>query len=47
VLLTLITGALALAAVHQVDTTVAVGRGQRLNVNAYGGELTVRAWNRT
>jgi DUF4097 and DUF4098 domain-containing protein YvlB len=46
VLLTLITGALALAAVHQVDTTVAVGRGQRLNVNAYGGEVTVRAWNR-
>lgn len=45
-LLTLITGALALAAVHQVDTTVAVGRGQRLNVNAYGGEVTVRAWNR-
>jgi DUF4097 and DUF4098 domain-containing protein YvlB len=46
VLLTLVTGALALAAAQQVDTTVNVGRGQRLQVNAYGGEVTVRAWNR-
>jgi putative adhesin len=46
VLLTLVTGALALAAVQQVDTTVNVGRGQRLDVNAFGGEVTVRAWNR-
>ena len=45
-LLTLVTGALALAAAQQVDTTVNVGRGQRLDVNAYGGEVTVRAWNR-
>ena len=45
-LLTLVTGALALAAAQQVDTTVAVGRGQRLDVNAYGGEVTVHAWNR-
>jgi DUF4097 and DUF4098 domain-containing protein YvlB len=46
VLLTLVTGALALAAAQQVDTTVNVGRGQRLQVNASGGEVTVRAWNR-
>jgi DUF4097 and DUF4098 domain-containing protein YvlB len=46
VLLTLVTGALALAAAQQVDTTVNVGRGQRLQVNAFGGEVTVRAWNR-
>lgn len=45
-LLALVTGALALAAAQQVDTTVNVGRGQRLDVNAYGGEVTVRAWNR-
>lgn len=45
-LLTLVTGALALAAAQQVDTTVNVGRGQRLDVSAYGGEVTVRAWNR-
>lgn len=45
-LLTLVTAALALAAAQQVDTTVTVGRGQRLDVNAYGGEVTVRAWNR-
>src|SRR3982751_4766921 len=29
-----------------MDTTVAVSRGQRLDVNAFGGEVTVRAWNR-
>jgi DUF4097 and DUF4098 domain-containing protein YvlB len=46
VLLTLVAGALALAAAQQVDTTVNVGRGQRLDVNAYGGEITVLAWNR-
>jgi putative adhesin len=46
VLLTLVTGALALAAAQQIDTTVNVGRGQRLDVNAFGGEVTVRAWNR-
>jgi DUF4097 and DUF4098 domain-containing protein YvlB len=46
VLLTLVTAALALATAQQVDTTVNVGRGQRLDLNAYGGEITVRAWNR-
>jgi DUF4097 and DUF4098 domain-containing protein YvlB len=46
VLLTLVTGVLALAAAQQVDTTVSVGRGQRLDVNAFGGEVSVRAWNR-
>lgn len=45
-LLTLVSGILALAAVQQVDTTLNVGRGQRLDVNAYGGEISVRAWNR-
>lgn len=38
--------ALTLAATQQIDTTVATERGQRLQVNAYGGEVTVRAWNR-
>jgi hypothetical protein len=46
VLLALVTGTLALASVQQMDTTVAVSRGQRLDVNAFGGEVTVRAWNR-
>jgi DUF4097 and DUF4098 domain-containing protein YvlB len=46
VLLTLFTGVLALAGAQQMDTTVAVSRGQRLDVNAFGGEVTVRAWNR-
>ena len=45
-LLALLTATLALAATQQVDTTLNVGRGQRLDVNAYGGEITVRAWNR-
>ncbi len=38
--------ALTLAAAQQVDTTVTAQRGQRLQVNAYGGEVTVRSWNR-
>jgi DUF4097 and DUF4098 domain-containing protein YvlB len=46
VLLALVTGALALVATQQTDTSVAVGRGQRLEVNAYGGGITVSAWNR-
>jgi DUF4097 and DUF4098 domain-containing protein YvlB len=46
VLLALVTGTLALASVQQMDTTVAVNRGQRLDVNAFAGEVTVRAWNR-
>lgn len=36
----------ALASAQQVDTTVVAERGQRLQVNAYGGEVTVTAWNR-
>jgi DUF4097 and DUF4098 domain-containing protein YvlB len=46
VLLTLVTGALALAAFQDSDTSVAVSRGQRLEVNAYGGEIAVKTWNR-
>jgi len=46
VLLALVTGALALVATQQTDTSVTVGRGQRLEVNAYGGGITVSAWNR-
>jgi DUF4097 and DUF4098 domain-containing protein YvlB len=38
--------AVAISAVQQMDTTVAVAQGQRLQVNAYGGEVTVQAWNR-
>lgn len=45
-LLSLLTGALALTAAQQVDTTLTIGRGQRLEVNAYGGQIFVRAWNR-
>lgn len=45
-LLTLLTGALTLAAARQADTTVSVARGQRLEVNAFGGEIAVHAWNR-
>jgi hypothetical protein len=45
VLLTLAAG-LLLAAAQQVDTTVTAERGQRLHVKAYGGEVTVRVWNR-
>lgn len=39
--------ALAMTAAQQVDTTIAVAQGQRLQVNAYGGEVTVQAWNRS
>jgi DUF4097 and DUF4098 domain-containing protein YvlB len=46
VLLTLVSGALALITAQQVDTTVTVGRGQRLEVKAYSGQITVQAWNR-
>lgn len=45
-LLALVCATLALAATQQVDTTVNVVRGQRLDVKAYGGEVTVRGWNR-
>jgi DUF4097 and DUF4098 domain-containing protein YvlB len=46
VLFTLATGALALLAPPQTDTSLAVARGQRLEVNAYGGTITVQSWNR-
>jgi hypothetical protein len=47
VLLSLATCALAaLVSLQQVDTTVAVGHGQRLEVDAFGGEITVKTWNR-
>jgi DUF4097 and DUF4098 domain-containing protein YvlB len=45
VLLTL-AAALTLAA-QQIDTTLTAERGQRLVVNAYGGDVTVRSWNRS
>jgi DUF4097 and DUF4098 domain-containing protein YvlB len=34
------------SAASQFDTTVAAERGQRLEVNAFGGEIAVHAWNR-
>jgi hypothetical protein len=47
VLLSLATGALAaLSALPQVDTTVPVRSGQRLEVDAFGGDITVRTWSR-
>ncbi|MDQ3209358.1 MAG: hypothetical protein M3Q37_12240, partial [Gemmatimonadota bacterium] len=45
-LLTLV-ATLTLAAAQQIDTTVTAERGQRLQVNAYGGDVTVRSWNRS
>lgn len=45
-LLTLAAG-LVLASAQQIDTTVTVQRGHRLQVNAYGGQVTVQAWNRS
>jgi DUF4097 and DUF4098 domain-containing protein YvlB len=35
-----------LALAQQIDTTVPVERGQRLEVNAYGGEISVKTWAR-
>jgi hypothetical protein len=46
VLLILLTATFAFAAPQQIDTSLAVARGQRLEVNSYGGEIVVRAWNR-
>lgn len=37
---------LLLALLQQIDSTVPVGRGQRLEVNAFAGEVTVSVWNR-
>jgi len=47
VLFALVCGSLAVTAAQQVDTTLNVGRSQRLDINAYGGEVTVRVWNRS
>jgi hypothetical protein len=44
VLLTFAAGLVLAAA--QLDTTVTAERSQRLQVNAYGGEVTIRAWSR-
>ena len=38
--------AVVMTAAQQIDTTVTVAQGQRLQVNAYGGEVTIQAWNR-
>lgn len=38
--------AVVLATAQQLDTTITVERGQRLQVNAFGGEVAVRVWNR-
>ena len=38
--------ALTVAAAQQMDTTVAAQRGQRLQVNAFGGDVTIGAWTR-
>jgi DUF4097 and DUF4098 domain-containing protein YvlB len=46
VLLTL-AAVLTLATAQQIDTTVPAERGQRLQVNAYGGDVTIRSWNRS
>ena len=37
---------LLLALLQQIDSTVPAGRGQRLEVNAFAGEVTVTVWNR-
>ena len=37
---------LLLALLQQIDSTVPAARGQRLEVNAFAGEVTVTAWNR-
>ena len=31
---------------RRLEELIDDGRGQRLEVNAYGGEITVSAWNR-
>lgn len=46
-LYTLLTTALtATALVQQIDSTIPVERGQRLEVNAFAGEVAVTAWSR-
>jgi DUF4097 and DUF4098 domain-containing protein YvlB len=46
VLLALASTVVMTAAAQQIDTTVAVVQGQRLQVNAYGGEVSVQSWDR-
>jgi hypothetical protein len=47
VLLSLAGSALtALALLQQIDTTVPARQGQRLVVDAYGGEIDVKTWAR-
>ncbi len=45
-MLTLMTGLAVLLAAQAPDTTVAVRRGQRLDVAAHAGSVRVEAWNR-
>lgn len=45
-MLTFITGLAVLAAVQAPDTTIAVARGQRLQVSLHAGTVQVRGWNR-
>ncbi|MGH7580020.1 MAG: DUF4097 family beta strand repeat-containing protein [Gemmatimonadales bacterium] len=37
---------LLLALLQQIDSTVPVERGQRLEINTYAGEIAVKTWNR-
>jgi DUF4097 and DUF4098 domain-containing protein YvlB len=46
VILTLVSAACMLALGAPLDTTVSVDRGQRLEVNAFGGDITVKIWAR-
>jgi DUF4097 and DUF4098 domain-containing protein YvlB len=47
VLFSIATGAItALALTQQIDTTVPAQQGQRLVVDAYGGEIDVKTWGR-
>ena len=43
---TLLTATLVMTFGQQTDTTVVVARGQRLEVNAYGGDIRVSTWDR-
>ena len=45
-ILTLVSAAYMLAHGASIDTTVSVERGQRLEVNSFGGDITVKVWAR-
>ena len=45
-ILTLVSAACMLALGAPIDTTVSVERGQRLEVNSFGGDITVKVWAR-